>query len=210
MAIPRGKSASSSPSTSSPADNPSVNSSTGADTDKTSKAVVDKVMAKAEQLEPVSAPPPTLLQQPATDGVLSSPIPSPMPHPAVTIPSSAVTSVPVSDDDLPSILRRLTPIQRAKLRSAAISEGVIQGGVGGGRENSDGSLSVTIRVDGDLVPQLKTWAEEAGLPVQDQVRQIVDMLLNSYLLSPWEPPQPIGAPTAAGTAAASGAPAAAK
>jgi len=54
-----------------------------------------------------------------------------------------------------------------------------------------------IRVNGDLVPQLQTWAEEAGKPVEAQVREIVDMLLNSYLLSPWEPPQPIAAPVAA-------------
>jgi hypothetical protein len=102
-----------------------------------------------------------------------------------------MSTAPVSDDDLPSILRRLTPIQRAKLRSAAISEGVIQSGAG--RISSDGSLSVVIRVNSDLVPQLQTWAEEAGKSTEEQVREIVDMLLNSYLLSPWEPPQPVAA-----------------
>lgn len=205
MAIPRDKSSPSSPSPSSPADNPSVNPSvnpsTGADTDKSSKAAVDKTVAKAEakaeQPEPVSAPPPPLSpsQQSATDVTRPSPLPSPTPHPAVAIPSSAAAA-PVSDDDLPSILRRLTPIQRAKLRSAAISEGVIQGGIGGGRENPDGSLSVMIRVDGDLVPQLKTWAEEAAKPLDEMVREITGMLLSSYLMSPWEAPQPVSAQAA--------------
>lgn len=197
MAIPRGKSAPNSPSAAENASaNPSVNQSasvtpipsTGTDADKT------KVVVKTERPDPasVSLSPPLQSAQPVADVVpgISSP-PPPTPHPAVAIPSSVNAAVPVSDDDLPSILRRLTPIQRAKLRSAAISEGVIQSGIGSGKENPDGSLSVMIRVDGDLVPQLKTWAEEANKSLDEMVRELVNMLLSSYLLSPWEAPQPI-------------------
>lgn len=125
--------------------------------------------------------------------------PRPVPHPAVTV-SSSQSAAPVSDDDLPSILRRLNPVQRAKLRSAAISEGLIQQS-GGSRENTDGSLSLMIRVDGDLVPQLRTWAEEASKPVDEQIREIVGMLLSSYLMSPWEASQPVAAGAPVTTAA---------
>lgn len=125
--------------------------------------------------------------------------PRPVPHPAVAV-SSSQSAAPVSDDDLPSILRRLNPVQRAKLRSAAISEGLIQQS-NASRENTDGSLSVMIRVDGDLVPQLRTWAEEAGKPVDEQIREIVGMLLSSYLMSPWEASQPVAAGASVTTAA---------
>ena len=150
---------------------------------------------KAKQAESVPATPPQPLVAIPASTVAS------LPHPAVAV--ALPVSVPVPDDDLPSILRRLTPIQRAKLRSAAISEGVIQsgGGVGsGGRKNADGSLSVTIRVDGDLVPQLDTWAEEAGVPIDVQIREIVGQLLSGYLMGEWTQPQPVAAaPAAAGT-----------
>lgn len=143
---------------------------------------------------------------PAQQPTMSAP--PAQPKPAVMVPTMTYNPAPVSDEDLPSILRRLNPIQRQKLRSAAISEGLIQSPTGA-RENSDGSLSVTITIDPDLVPQLRTWAEEAAVPIDQQVREIVSMLLNSYLLSPWEPPQPVGAPTPA-PVAAGGEPAAAK
>lgn len=185
MAIPRGKSAPSpSPISSSSTENPSVSliPSTGTDAEKA------EVAAKIEQPDPASVSPPSSPLQSARP---DTPASSLAPHPAVVISSPAVATVPVSDDDLPSILRRLTPIQRAKLRSAAISEGVIQSGAGSGRENPDGSLTVMIRVDGDLVPQLKTWAEEAGTDLASQVREIVGQLLSGYLMGPWEPPQPV-------------------
>jgi hypothetical protein len=54
-----------------------------------------------------------------------------------------------------------------------------------------------INVDPDLVPQLRTWAEEAGVPVEQQIRDIVGMLLSSYLLSPWQAPEPVATGTAA-------------
>ena len=72
------------------------------------------------------------------------------------------------------------------------------GSVGGYRENPDGSVSVMIRVDGDLVPQLKTWAEEAGKPLEGQIQEIVEQVLSSYLMSSWEAPPPtVAAPVAA-------------
>lgn len=154
--------------------------------DKAGKAdKVDKV-DKVDRPDSTPAPP---SPQPSVSATV------PTPHPAVAIPSTASSSstAPVPDDDLPSILRRLTPIQRAKLRSAAISEGVIQSGAG--RANADGSLSVLIRVDGDLVPQLQTWAEEAGVPVEVQIREIVGQLLSGYLMGEWTAPQPVAAPT---------------
>lgn len=171
MAIPR---KSSPTATDSAAVNPAVNTPITASPEPPAVAGDEQAVNKPDST-PAALPP-----QQATP---------PAPYPAVQVPS--MSTAPVSDDDLPSILRRLTPIQRAKLRSAAISEGVIQSGAG--RISSDGSLSVVIRVNSDLVPQLQTWAEEAGKSTEEQVREIVDMLLNSYLLSPWEPPQPVAA-----------------
>jgi hypothetical protein len=163
----------------------------GADTATTAKQAVSDAEAAATV---VSAPatPPQPPQAVAVASIATTQLLPSQPQPAVAV--TAPSTAPVADDDLPSILRRLTPIQRAKLRSAAISEGLIQQtGSGGVRENTDGSLTVSIRVDGDLVPQLKTWAEEAGMPIDQQIRDIVSMLLSSYLMSPWEPPQPVAA-----------------
>jgi hypothetical protein len=128
-----------------------------------------------------------------TAQMITRPMQSMQPQPAVAVPVA-----PVPDEDLPSILRRLNPEQRAKLRSSAIAEGLIQSpSTGQGcRKNPDGSISLMIRVDSDLVPQLETWAESAGVPVEKQIQEMVGMLLNSYLLSPWQSPQP--APVVAG------------
>jgi len=193
----------------------------------TSSLPANKIAGAVLPEQPSLADPPVKVVNEAESNPVATPVPAPatpeikiVSEPGVTVPTlhpavavtgygsvSASASAPVRDEDLAGILKRLNPLQRAKLRSAAMAEGLINTGTSAGtalgtryRENPDGSLAVMIRVDRDLVPQLQTWAEEANKGIDDQVREIVDMLLSSYLLSPWEPPQPVGAPVAGAVA----------
>ena len=123
------------------------------------------------------------------------PHPPVLPQPAVvtgSTPASTSASTPAPteyEQDLLRKLRQLTPEQRAKLRNMREDAG-ITGGLSSGprtvRRNADGSADVTIRISPDAVPQLETWAEEAGKTFEDQVQEIAEVLFVGYLNGDWE------------------------
>jgi hypothetical protein len=163
-------------------------------------AEAERIKAKLREMEQAGqAPKPQPQVQP-------QPEPKPEPAPAL---APAPTSEPAPrvgadfDRDLLAKIRRLSPEQRAKVQRVSASEGIIpvHSALATSRTKPDGSVDVLITVDADLVEQLRTWSQEAGLSFEEQTREIISMLLNSYLSGGWMVPMaPVSAATpAAGT-----------
>jgi len=121
-----------------------------------------------------------------------TPAPEPTPVPAAVTPSPAVivapppTAKPIPlpefDRELLDRLRHLTPEQRAAIRSSMSAEGILASTP---RTRADGSVICSIRIDPDLVEQIKTWAEESRKSFEEQVQELVDVTLSGYLQGDW-------------------------
>jgi predicted component of type VI protein secretion system len=169
-------------------------------------AEAERIKAKLREMEQAGqTPKPQPQAQPQAQ---PQPQPEPKPEPA---PAPAPTSAPRLgadfDRDLLAKIRRLSPEQRAKVQRVGASEGIISAhsALATSRTKPDGSVDVLITVDADLVEQLRTWSQEAGLSFEEQTREIISMLLNSYLSGGWMVPMaPMPAAQAGGGQAAAG------
>jgi hypothetical protein len=117
-------------------------------------------------------------------------------------PKPAMSPIP-TDDEIATLISKLSPTQVAKAR---LQMGIPAGG--GLRRLSGGAIEVSIRISADTVPVLESWAESAGVSLEEQIQQIAEQSITSYCFQDWgslQVPAPVAAPVVTATATATAA-----
>ncbi|HKN69726.1 MAG TPA: hypothetical protein VJX30_01775 [Terriglobales bacterium] len=118
----------------------------------------------------------------------------PAPAPSPVIPTAVTT-------DLDSLLASLDASQLARMRSMATQKGLIGPDAQIAVIAPDGSLTVSVKLDADVVSQLENWREPTDVSLADTATRYIREALTNYLYGDWNPvPEPAPVVAAATTA----------
>lgn len=115
----------------------------------------------------------------APEPLTASQVPSPSPIP--------------TDDEIAELITKLSPAQLTKAR---LQIGVPAGG--GLRRLPGGGIEVVIKLSADLVGPLESWAEAAGKTLEEQIQELAETSLSSFIFQDWGTvvPAPVTVPVA--------------
>ena len=166
--------------------------------DQSSEEHVPATQPTDQPLAPIDLPVSDLPLPQAESNTMTAPaqtVAPPVPQPAVAVSKPAAIAESIFrrttdiERELLEKLRKLTPSQRIQLRSMGTSEGLIP--QRGSRRLPNGGMEITLEISPDDLPQLESWCEAAGKPLEEQAREIIGFLLSSYLHGEWSAPMPI-------------------
>ena len=122
-------------------------------------------------------------------------------------PASAPELSPVADSpaipNLDDLLTSATPEQLQRIRMLAASKGLSVPASGSGTKHADGSMTVSVFLEGPVVEQLEIWAEADGCSLVEEAQKRISEALTNYLYGDWNPiPEPAPVAATVTTAAA--------
>jgi hypothetical protein len=117
---------------------------------------------------------------------LADPSPAPTEQ-AASMPVAPAPPVTAPVTDLDAFLSSLSPEQLAKVRARAITEGFTPSPMQRslGAVHADGSMTISIHLEPQIVEQLLLWADSDGVDVGEEAKIRINEALTNYLYGDW-------------------------